>query len=244
MIVGALLFVVGLIMGSFLNVVIYRLPRGENIVHPPSHCPNCGHRLVALDLVPVLSYVFLGGKCRYCGANISLRYPLVELLTGFLLAATVFAKDVGYIPYATFALFSIPIAFIDIDTMTIPEVLVYPLIALLALYRVLNHQWAFVSSALFLFVIHYLVHHFVPHGFGLGDAVYSLAVGLMVRWPLTLVWFILTYALGTLIGVALIVRKRAGRKSPIPFAPIMFVGTLLALTAGKPILDWYLGLFF
>jgi len=120
-------FVLGLVIGSFLNVVIHRLPRGESLVYPPSHCPACGHRLSAAELVPVLSWVAQRGRCRHCGARISPRYPLVELLTGVLfgIAAYLYPDPLKLVFAWAFLAILVALAFIDIDTYTLPDELTY-----------------------------------------------------------------------------------------------------------------------
>lgn len=124
--------VLGLLVGSFLNVVVHRLPKGKSIVFPPSHCPHCGHPLGPTDLVPVLSYLLLGGKCRYCGKPISPRYPLVEALTGglFLLASLFYPPSWEALLVFAFLSFLVALAFIDLDTYELPDVLTYGLLFL------------------------------------------------------------------------------------------------------------------
>jgi|UPI0003A82502 leader peptidase (prepilin peptidase)/N-methyltransferase len=124
--------VLGLVVGSFLNVVIHRLPKGESIVFPPSRCPQCGHRLGPLDLVPVLSYLALRGRCRYCGGRVSPRYPLVEGLTGvaFLLAALFYGPGLEALLVFAFLAFLIALSFIDLDTYELPDALTYGLLLL------------------------------------------------------------------------------------------------------------------
>ncbi|MCS6867609.1 A24 family peptidase [Thermus sp.] len=124
--------VLGLLVGSFLNVVIGRLPKGESILFPPSHCPQCGHRLGPLDLIPLLSYLFLRGRCRYCGKPIPLRYPLVEGLTGglFLLAALFYPPSLEAFLVFAFLAFLVALAFIDLDTYELPDGLTYGLLGL------------------------------------------------------------------------------------------------------------------
>jgi len=129
---AAFAFVLGLVLGSFLNVCIYRIPRGMSIVYPPSHCPSCGHRLSPLDNIPLLSYMLLRGKCRYCGASISPRYPLVELLTG-LLVLSLYIKtgaSVDFLIYLPFITCLVALSFIDIDTGRLPDRITLPLTAL------------------------------------------------------------------------------------------------------------------
>ncbi|WP_457631719.1 prepilin peptidase [Oceanithermus sp.] len=126
-------FILGTVIGSFLNVVIYRLPEGKSIVHPPSHCPHCGHRLGAVDMVPILSWLVFRGRCRYCGAPISPRYPLVEGLTGLLFAAAAWLHpnpDAGLLLIWVFTALLIALSFIDIDHYILPDSLTYGGLAL------------------------------------------------------------------------------------------------------------------
>ena len=238
-----LIFVVGTVVGSFLNVVIYRIPRGESIVFPASHCPKCNHKLAPWDLIPILSYLFLGGKCRYCGEPISWQYPVVEFISGLLFAVASFLPLPEMIFFIVFVCFSLPLSLIDLQTMLIPEVLILPLIGVLILCRAFMHEWSILMGALALFLIHLIIHLIVPDGFGIGDVFYAAAVGLMVPPHLLLVWFVLTYALGTIVGLSLIGLNKMERKTPLPFAPIMFAGTLITYFLGSYIYNWYLTLF-
>ncbi len=242
--VNALLFfVVGTVVGSFLNVVIYRLPRNESIAFPPSHCPKCNHKLAPWDLIPILSYLFLEGRCRYCGEPISWQYPVVETITGLLFAVASFLPLPEMIFFIIFVCFSIAISWIDLQTMLIPEVLILPLIAVLVLSRTYTYQWFILTGAFSLFLIHLIIHLIVPDGFGMGDVFYAAAVGLMLPPHLLLVWFVTTYALGTIVGLSLIGLNKMERKTPLPFAPIMFAGTLITYFFGSYIYNWYLTLF-
>jgi prepilin signal peptidase PulO-like enzyme (type II secretory pathway) len=135
------------------------------------------------------------------------------------------------------------ISWIDLETMLIPEVLILPLIAVLILSRTYTHQWFILTGALTLFLIHLIIHLIVPDGFGMGDVFYAAAVGLMLPPHLLLVWFVTTYALGTIVGLGLIALNKMGRKTPLPFAPIMFAGTLITYFLGSYIYNWYLTLF-
>ncbi|WP_018963307.1 prepilin peptidase [Coprothermobacter platensis] len=238
------LFLFGSVIGSFLNVVIYRLPREESIAYPPSHCPNCGHRLGPLDLVPIFSFLFLRGKCRYCGKPISWQYPFVEALTASLFALGTLLPPSQLIFYLVFICFSVPISVIDWKTMLIPEQLLIPLIMLLAIGHIFTKEWFILAGGLILFTIHAIIHLIVPEAFGLGDVLFAAAVGLMFHPLLIGIWFILTYGLGTVVGLILIAIKKTGRKTPIPFAPIMFAGTLMIIFFGSTIFNWYQSLFF
>jgi leader peptidase (prepilin peptidase) / N-methyltransferase len=251
---GALIgfcFVLGLVIGSFLNVVIYRVPRKESIVRPPSHCPNCGTELAVRDNVPVVSWLLLRGRCRTCANPISARYPLVELGCGILFAllAWRFADQPWLLPaYLWFAAAGLALAYIDIETMRLPNVLTLPSIAVVAALLVLPaaayHQWSAYlrgwegAAALFVFYSALVL----ARGMGRGDRKLAPVLGLCLGylgWGALLVGSFLGFVLGGVVGIVLIAGKRAGRKTKIPFGPYMILGAYLGLFIGQPVTNWY-----
>ena len=243
-----ILFVFGAVLGSFLNVVIYRVPRGLSIIYPPSHCPYCGHRLSATDLIPIVSYILLKGKCRYCGRTIPIRYLLVELLSAFWLPAAWYfsAQNVGeFVRLAIFGLFAIALTFIDIEHFLLPDVLVFPLLGSLVIVDIIRwllgsvtqlDMLSFLIGALTSFLMLLVIHLVYPDGMGEGDVKLALAVGWFVGFPSVLVWFFFAFGLGAVVGIFLgIVR----RQRILPFGPFMLIAAVLAYLWGGPVILWY-----
>jgi leader peptidase (prepilin peptidase)/N-methyltransferase len=244
----------GLLIGSFVNVVIWRVPRGESIVRPPSACPKCGHQLRPYDNVPLISWAVLGGKCRDCKAPISIRYPVVELITGIVFVAMALAVPIGALPaYLWLAGAGVALAGIDIDVKRLPNAIVYPSIVvvggwLVGLSLVLGEPWQAgrtVAAALALGAFFGVIHLIAPRGMGMGDVKLAILIGAALGWlgwTEVLVGGFLAFLLGAVVGVALMLLGRAGRKSALPFGPFMLLGCLIAIVAGAPIGQWYGGL--
>lgn len=249
-----ILFITGALIGSFLNVCIWRIPRHESIIKPGSHCPGCDARVKWYDNVPLVSWLLLKGRCRSCAAPISIRYPLVELLSAGLYVGA--GIKFGVTPALAPALVLIPslimIFFIDLEHYIIPNVIVLPAAAAgLALQLAVSlttsdvdypQWWTFLvagaaSAAFFLAVA--LVF---PAGMGMGDVKLAGMLGFFLG-PAVIVGLFLGFLLGAVIGIGLIVAGRKGRKSRVPFGPFLAVGAMVALFWGLPLLDLYLGLF-
>jgi leader peptidase (prepilin peptidase)/N-methyltransferase len=241
--------VFGALIGSFLNVVIWRLPRGESLVTPASHCPSCDAPVKPYDNVPVFSWLVLRGRCRPCGAPISARYPLVEALTAVLLALVPLLVGTGPRMWLGFALvlLLVPIAFIDLDHRIIPNRLSYPgavlgvvLTAALVPDALVEHLIAGAGAALFLFLA-WLAY---PGGMGLGDVKLAGMMGLFLGRAVGPAMLVALVA-GTLVGAVVIARKgaAAGRKTAIPFGPFLALGGVVGLFAGDAVVDWYLDTF-
>ena len=242
----------GLIIGSFLNVVIWRVPRGESLVRPPSHCPRCERPIRPRDNVPVVSWLLLRGRCRHCGEPISARYPSVELATGVLFAAFAFrfGPHAALPAYLYFAAVGVALAMIDFDHKRLPDALTlpsYPVgLALLAVAAGVDGRWwpleraAIGMSALLLF---YGVLWFVyPSGMGFGDVKLSGVVGLYlgwVGWGALAIGAFAAFLVGGLVGIGVILFAGGGRKSKIPFGPFMLVGALIGIFAGEGLAHAY-----
>jgi leader peptidase (prepilin peptidase)/N-methyltransferase len=239
----------GLVFGSFLNVVVYRLPRGESFVRPGSRCPSCGKPVKPYDNVPVLSWLILRGRCRHCGEPISPRYPLVEALTGLLFAAVVLAygpdRDVwlGLVLVAVL----IPVAFIDLEHRIIPNRIMLPAAiaapVILALTRpdaLVEHLIAGAIAGGFLL----LAALAYPRGMGMGDVKLAGVLGLYLGRSVAPAMLIALLA-GTVVGAVVMARKgvREGRKTAVPFGPFLALGGLVGLFAGPAIVHWYVGSF-
>lgn len=244
--VVALLF--GLVIGSFLNVVIYRLPRHESLVRPGSHCPGCGSPVRWYDNVPVVSWLVLRGRCRDCKTPISIRYPLVEALTGMLFAVAMWRLDVSWQLLVAWAFVAalVAIAFIDYDHMIIPDKIVLPG-ALIGLGTAIALQpgrwWVFLvagfGGALFCFALAML---WPGGGMGFGDVKMALFIG-FVLGASVIVAFFLAFLVGSIVGVHLVlVHKRSG-KMKVPFGPFLALGSIVGLLAGEPLLNWYQSLY-
>ena len=244
-------FLFGLIIGSFLNSVIYRLEVGGSIARERSRCPKCGHILAWYELVPLLSFAVQLGRCRVCGERISLQYPLVELATAVFFT-------LGYISlpaygraglesaYLLFVLASLLVIFVfDLKHYIIPNKVLYPLIVA-ALFHI------FIGSPIFL-PAYPLLSALSSAGFflsifilsrgewiGFGDVKFGVFMGLFLGFPNFLVALFFSYVLGALIGGALLLYRRKTFKSQIPFGPFLIAGTLIAYFYGNEIMQWYL----
>ena len=241
--------VFGAVIGSFLNVVAYRLPRGESLAHPPSRCPSCGTPVKPYDNIPMLSWLLLRGRCRKCDEPISPRYPAVEAGTALLCALVVLAEGPEWraLLGIAFVLLLVPIALIDLDTFTIPNKLTGPgaliAVALVAIFSpgaLPEHLFAAVAAGGFLFAA-WLVY---PAGMGMGDVKLAGMMGLFLGRAVGPAMFAGLIA-GALVGSLIIARLGVakGRKAKIPFGPYLCLGGLVGLFAGDPIVDWYLGTF-
>jgi leader peptidase (prepilin peptidase) / N-methyltransferase len=254
--VAAICGVFGLVVGSFLNVVVWRVPRHESVVHPPSHCPVCETQIKPHDNIPVVSWLVLRGRCRHCGTHISFRYPFIELLTGVLFAATgaVYHDSWALPAFLVLTAGLVALSAIDLETMLLPIRIVYPLLfaglVLLALASLLEHDWhAYlrgIEGAAVVFAFFYTVHFVKPDGMGFGDVRLSAVLGLNLGW---LGWgyvfggLFTGFVYGAVVGVGMMVAMGArARKMHIPFGPFLAAGTITFILVGEQILDWYHGL--
>jgi leader peptidase (prepilin peptidase) / N-methyltransferase len=261
----------GALIGSFLNVVIWRVPRGESIVTPASHCPNCDHPIRRRDNVPVLSWILLRGKCRDCSAPISPRYPLIEAATALAfggvatwasLSPAIGARDSGaatvgfllaLVAYLYFAAISIALSMIDIDTKRLPNVIVLPaylvgavLLAASSLLEGNLQPLLFAGIGAFaLFGLYLLLAVIVPRGMGFGDVKLAGVIGLFTGFlgvgPLIVSAFA-AFFVGGLFSVVMLLLRRAGRKSRIPFGPWMLAGAWIGIVGGEELWGGYLRL--
>jgi leader peptidase (prepilin peptidase) / N-methyltransferase len=245
----AIAAVAGLVTGSFVNVVIARLPRHESLVRPASRCPHCGHPVRPYDNVPVLSWLILRGRCRDCGEPISARYPLVELLTAALFAAVVIDTGANEHVWLGLALVCVlvSVAFIDLDHRIIPNAILLPggvaaiaIVAATESSKLPEHLIAGAAAAGFLLVA-VLAY---PRGMGMGDVKLAGVLGLYLGRSVGPAMLVALVS-GTIVGVVIIARKGAaeGRKTAVPFGPFLALGGLVGLFFGPDIVDWYLDSF-
>jgi len=241
--------ILGAIIGSFLNVVAYRLPRKESLLHPPSRCPHCGTNVKPYDNVPVLGWLWLRGKCRACGAPISWHYPAIELLTGVLCALCVlhFGADADVWAPLLLVLLLIPITLIDLEHHIIPNVLsaigAIGAIALCIAFdsdSLVENLIAGAAAGGF-FLLAAIVY---PAGMGMGDVKLAGVLGLFLGRAVAPAIFVALIS-GVLIGAVIIARygSAEGRKKGIPFGPWLSFGGLVGLFAGDAMVDWYLDTF-
>jgi leader peptidase (prepilin peptidase)/N-methyltransferase len=250
--------VLGLVVGSFLNVVIHRVPRGESLVRPPSRCPACGAPIRPWHNVPVLGWLALRGRCASCGAPISGRYPLVEAATAVLFVLVSWRlwelSLASAIPaYLYFTAVGVALAVIDVEHRRLPTSILlpsYPVLAVLlgasAAWR--GDGWSFVRALLggaALFAFFFAVAFLYPAGMGFGDVRLAGLVGGMLGYLSWSAWALGSFAgflLGAVVGVALIALGRGGRRTAVPFGPFMVAGALVALFAADPLTHWYASL--
>ncbi len=241
-----LALIAGLAIGSFLNVVIHRLPLGESVVSPRSRCPKCGHQISGIENVPVLSWIALRGKCRSCGAPISIRYPLIELATGLLYVAVVAAAwdepariALGLILVTAL----VPITAIDLEHRRIPNKITGPTaIALIVAGTALNLSgqpdrlmWAAIVALPF-----FALALILSRSMGLGDAKLMGVMGLALGRAVVPALFI-AFLVGTIVGVGIMAKHGArSRKTAIPFGPFLALGALVAFFVGDELVDAYL----
>jgi leader peptidase (prepilin peptidase)/N-methyltransferase len=245
---------VGLAIGSFLNVVAYRVPTGRSVVRPASACPACGHTIRARDNLPVLSWFLLGGRCRDCGASISARYPLVEGLTALLFAATVLVVGVGWVlpAYLWFAGVTLVLILTDLDHQRIPNRILYPgatVATVLLVFGALGDGantgfFRAVAGGALYFTVLFLVALAARGGFGFGDVKLAFLLGEFLAyrsWAALWAGVFLAVFIGGLAALALLVSRRKGRKEAIPFGPALVLGAWLAIPFGEALVRWYLG---
>ncbi len=236
----------GLAIGSFLNVVIARIPAGRSLVHPASACPGCSAPLVWYDNIPLLSYLALRGRCRTCAMRISLRYPIVEALTAALLilAYVALGPSVDFLVALVLLPALVAMTAIDLDHQMIPDVITLPGIPLGFVLNVTTGRQSWVESfigiviggGLFLVII--LVSR---GGMGGGDMKLGAMLGAFLGWKALAVALFVAIVLGGVIGATLLLTGLRGRKDPIPFGPFLAAGGAMALVWGEQIFGWWIG---
>ena len=240
-----LVAVLGAVIGSFLNVVIYRLPRKQSLITPRSRCPHCGTPIAAWDNVPVLSYLLLRGRCRTCRGPISWRYPIVELGAAALLITIWLTSRTAldFLAGGLFALLMLAIFFIDLEHQIVPNALSYPGVILGLLLAIPQERFVdalFAAAGAGAFFL--LIAIISGGGMGGGDIKLAAMMGAFLGWPRIAVGLLFAFTLGAAVGLLLIATGRRTRKDPIPFGPALAAGGIIALLWGRAIVAWYLGL--
>lgn len=245
-----LVVIFGLVIGSFLNVCICRIANEESIAFPPSHCTNCGYELKAKDLIPVLSYIFLGGKCRSCKEKIYIQYPIVEILNAILYIAIYlkFGFTLNLFKFCLFASLLIVIGFIDFKTKYVYNSTVVfgvvsgILFAVLEWMETKSIPWNYIAGAFIGFGIIYLIV-ILTRGMGEGDIDIALICGLFLGIKGILVTLFLAIILGGIVATIILIFKLKERKAEIAFGPYLAIGGIIACLYGNSIIDFYLKLF-
>ncbi|MGD8342149.1 MAG: prepilin peptidase [Desulfobacterales bacterium] len=247
-----LIFVFGICIGSFLNVCIYRLPESKSIVHPRSMCPRCGTLIASYDNIPILSYMVLRGKCRYCGARISFRYPLIEFISG-IFAVGVFMKyglSVEALIYYTFIATLLVITFIDIDHQIIPDVISLPGIPIFFAASFALPDITLVESILGVLIgggslwivaqLYYVLTR--KEGMGGGDIKLLAMMGAIIGWKGVLFTIFVASAIGTVVGILVMLKTRTSMKLKVPFGPFLAIGAIAYIFLGPQLMAWYFNL--
>ena len=238
-------FIFGLVFGSFLNVVAYRVPRRESVRRPGSHCPACHHALAPADLVPLFSWLWLGGRCRYCNALIAVRYPVLELATGGLFAATYLTVPSWGMRLAWWFFWLLLMALVgtDLTSMRVPNVLSYPGAAVAVLLSSVSGVlgWGVaVTGALSGFAMVLVIHLLSRGNMGMGDAKLYLTIGAMLGPLYTVESFVFASLSAAVIGLALRLSGLIGRRAYIPFVPHIAIGVVVTVFFGHSVTMWYL----
>ena len=256
-------FVLGLSMGSFINALVYRLYKGKSL-WGRSQCINCKKELSLIDLIPVLGFIFLRGKCRYCKKKISWQYPIVEFITGaifiLIFLKFIFASDlincnllqiIDLSLLFIFAVILITIFIFDLKYYIIPNKILFPgiILGFIALIIKSIYIWSFELVIAHLFSIFitfgfFLFLYLVSRGkwIGAGDVKFGILLGLILSWPQSLVMLFFSFVIGAMIGIVLLLLKLKKRKEKVPMGTFLVIGTFVSIFLGEIILEWYLGL--
>ena len=248
----AFAFIFGMVVGSFLNVCICRLPKNESIVSPPSHCPGCSCQIRWYDNIPVVSYLFLRGKCRGCGTHISLQYPSVELLNG-ILTLCLFLRFGPTLAFAVLFLLCsalVVITFIDIEHQIIPDEISLPGIAIgfICSFFLKGHSWLnsllgiLLGGGSLLLVAYTYQRVTGKDGMGGGDIKLLAMMGAFLGWKAVPFIVFASSLVGSVIGISIMLCQKKDGKLAIPFGPYLAFGAVLYIFYGKPLIRWYLGL--
>ncbi len=238
-----LFLIYGLVFGSFYNVVIYRLPNGKSLIKPPSSCGYCGHRLSPCELIPVISYILQRGQCKHCKTHFSMRYAVVELLTGllFLTSYMQFGLSVEAFRLIFLGSLCIIISFIDYDHQIIPDRLNFLIFIVGIIYLMIFSPLSIMNAFLGFLVgggLLFLIALVGPMGGG--DIKYMAAIGVWLGMGYTLMTLLISFIIGGVISLVLLLTKVVDRKTAIPFGPFLCIATLIVLIYGNELFHWYL----
>jgi leader peptidase (prepilin peptidase)/N-methyltransferase len=262
----------GLVIGSFLNVVIYRLPRGESLAYPGSHCTRCNQRVKPYDNIPVVSYLVLGGQCRSCKAKISPIYPTVELIVAALYLLLFFKDGLTLRLFAdvVFVSLIVPLVFIDLEHKLLPDKINKPGLLVMTILRVIapdpwinestrqmfditSAEWTvtIIGSAIgaavgggSLWLVREAYYRLKKvEGMGLGDVKMMLMVGAFIGWKLTFLTIFMSSLIGSLVGILIVKLRRGSMKMEIPFGVFLGPAAVLSLFIGQKLIEWYLGFY-
>ncbi|MDD4765304.1 MAG: prepilin peptidase [Atribacterota bacterium] len=249
-ITGFIIFTIGLVIGSFSNVCIYRIPRNESLVWPGSHCPKCSKPIKFYDNIPLISYIILKGKCRNCGEPIPLQYPIVELATGlFYLALYLFyGLQLIALVYMILCSVLIIISFIDLKVEIIPDTISLPFIVIGFLLSFFLRNINPLDSMLgiitgggsLLLVAIFGSKLFKKEAMGGGDIKLAAMIGAFFGWKLTLLSLFLSFFLGSIIGIIVLAASKDKSNNIIPFGPFIALGAMISMFWGNAIIHWYL----
>lgn len=236
--------VLGMVIGSFLNVCIDRIPLNQSISSPPSRCPQCEKRIAAYDLIPVISYLVLGGRCRYCKEKIPFRVFFVEIMTGliFFLIWRQFGQSWQTLAVSVYCSLLIVIAFIDLEHRKVLNLLVFPAIWVALIMVPLLHFeefWSYLAAGAAGFAALFLISVIRPGAMGMGDVKLIIFLGLITGFPDIILLLFLAFVLGGLIAGFLLLLKKINRKDPIAFGPFLALAGFIVLLYGDQILGWW-----
>jgi len=246
-----LIFILGLVVGSFSNVCIYRIPKNESIIYPASHCPKCRTTIKAFDNIPLLSYILLKGRCRICKSKIAIQYPIVEFLTGliYLIIYLTYGLSIQTLIYIILSSALIIIAFIDLNEQIVPDEISLPGIVIGFIVSFFVPYISFINSGLGVIVGGGIILIiglagsviFKKEAMGGGDVKLAAMIGAFLGWKFIIVSLFLGFFLGALAGILLIVMKIKSREDAVPFGPFIVLGSFITLLWGEKIISWYLG---
>lgn len=238
------IFLLGLIIGSFLNVAIYRIPREESIVLPASHCPACRQPIPWYDNIPLIGYLLLKGRCRSCRESISIRYPFVELLNGlgYIFLLHEFGLNWEWAAYSAFYSSLVVVTFIDLAHQIVPDLITLPGMVIGVIVSSTVLPTGFFNSFIGLFlggVLFYLVAMLSRGGMGGGDIKLIAMIGAFTGWKAVLLTIFVSAFAGSILGIILMIFLGKSRKYPVPFGPFLASGAMISILWGNPIIYWY-----
>ena len=246
-----LIFILGLIAGSFSNVCIYRIPINESIIYPASHCPKCRSSIKPIDNIPLLSYLLLKGKCRNCGSKISIQYPVVEFLTGiiYIFIFLIYGLTLQSLIYILLSSALIIIAFIDLNEQIVPDIISLPGIVTGLILSFFVPYISFINSVLGVVVGGGIILViglagsviFKKEAMGGGDVKLAAMIGAFLGWKYAIISLFLGFFLGALVGIFLILSKIKSKEDMVPFGPFIALGSFIPLLWGEKIIVWYIG---